>query len=376
MTPPNHLVMSQTAIRSIADHFAEQAERQPDAPALIWDGEPISYAELQGLADAAFAELEGARLPEDRPVGIRAKKSPEAIALILACLRVRTPVPAAVDRARARDARAAVRPGGHEPGDLAARAAQRERGQPAGARRRHPLGAGRGRAGEQIRVAAGRRRRRRDVHAHHLGLDRAAEDRPAHRRPASTRSPIGRRSSSRSSPGTVVANYAPLNFDLCLLDIWTTLKHGGTRRARRPGPRHAGRVPRRPGQRQPGERAPGGADALPPADRRQPRGRPDVPERPARDHHRGQDPAELAGRAAQAVPERAVLQRLRLHRDQRQPRPRVPRARRRQRADEHPGRPADPRRDRPGADRGRRPRSRAPAPANSWCGRRSRPGDT
>ena len=28
-------------------------------------------------------------------------------------------------------------------------------------------------------------------------------------------------------PGTVVANYAPLNFDLTLLDIWTTLKHGG-----------------------------------------------------------------------------------------------------------------------------------------------------
>ena len=28
-------------------------------------------------------------------------------------------------------------------------------------------------------------------------------------------------------PGTMVANYAPLNFDLCLLDIWTTLKHGG-----------------------------------------------------------------------------------------------------------------------------------------------------
>ena len=25
-----------------------------------------------------------------------------------------------------------------------------------------------------------------------------------------------------------MANYAPLNFDLCLLDIWTTLKHGGT----------------------------------------------------------------------------------------------------------------------------------------------------
>ena len=79
--------MSQTTARSIADHFADQVERQPDAPALIWDGEPISYAELRELADAAYADLEGARLPQDRPVGIRAKKSPEAIGLILACLR-------------------------------------------------------------------------------------------------------------------------------------------------------------------------------------------------------------------------------------------------------------------------------------------------
>ncbi len=84
---PTTFLMSQTATRSIADHFAEQATRRPDAPALIWDGAPISYAELQWLADAAFAELEGARLPEDRPIGVRAKKSPEAIALILACLR-------------------------------------------------------------------------------------------------------------------------------------------------------------------------------------------------------------------------------------------------------------------------------------------------
>jgi acyl-coenzyme A synthetase/AMP-(fatty) acid ligase len=28
-------------------------------------------------------------------------------------------------------------------------------------------------------------------------------------------------------PGTSVLNYAPLNFDLCLVDIWTTLKYGG-----------------------------------------------------------------------------------------------------------------------------------------------------
>jgi acyl-coenzyme A synthetase/AMP-(fatty) acid ligase len=29
------------------------------------------------------------------------------------------------------------------------------------------------------------------------------------------------------APGTTVLNYAPLNFDLCLLDIWSTLKAGG-----------------------------------------------------------------------------------------------------------------------------------------------------
>ncbi|MGZ4233439.1 MAG: AMP-binding protein, partial [Solirubrobacteraceae bacterium] len=81
--------MSQTAIRSIADHFAEQAQSQPDAPALIWDGQPISYRELQELSDSRYAELQDATLPEDRPVGIRAKKSPEAIGLILACLRAR-----------------------------------------------------------------------------------------------------------------------------------------------------------------------------------------------------------------------------------------------------------------------------------------------
>ena len=81
--------MSGTTTKSLADHFAEQVERQPQAPALIWDGEAISYAELQQMADRSYGELQDSRLPEDRPVGVRAKKSPEAIGLILACLRAR-----------------------------------------------------------------------------------------------------------------------------------------------------------------------------------------------------------------------------------------------------------------------------------------------
>jgi len=76
---------------SVADHFAEQADSQPDAPALFWDGRAISYGELREMADAAHAELEALGLPADRPVGIQARKSPEAIALILACLRARRP---------------------------------------------------------------------------------------------------------------------------------------------------------------------------------------------------------------------------------------------------------------------------------------------
>ncbi|NEE58059.1 amino acid adenylation domain-containing protein, partial [Streptomyces sp. SID8455] len=28
--------------------------------------------------------------------------------------------------------------------------------------------------------------------------------------------------------GVAVLNYAPLNFDLCMLDVWTTLAYGGT----------------------------------------------------------------------------------------------------------------------------------------------------
>src|SRR3984957_21185735 len=39
------------------------------------------------MAESAVIEHDLASLPADRPIGIRAKKSPEAIALILACLQ-------------------------------------------------------------------------------------------------------------------------------------------------------------------------------------------------------------------------------------------------------------------------------------------------
>jgi acyl-coenzyme A synthetase/AMP-(fatty) acid ligase len=214
--------MSQTTARSIADHFADQAERQPDAPALIWDGEPISYAELQQMADASFAELEDARLPEDRPVGIRAKKSPEAIALVLACLRAGRPfLLPSIELASETLARLFAQAGTsqvlspHGPRSESAASLRAlvddARGQlDAPAAEWPPTGGGEGVT--FMLTTSGSTGLPKIVPLQASGVDAFTDW-------AATQFEI--------RPGTVVANYAPLNFDLCLLDIWTTLKHGG-----------------------------------------------------------------------------------------------------------------------------------------------------
>ena len=43
------------------------------------------------MVAAAHADLVDLSLPTDRPVGIRAKKSPQAVALVLACLKAGLP---------------------------------------------------------------------------------------------------------------------------------------------------------------------------------------------------------------------------------------------------------------------------------------------
>src|SRR5437879_2048012 len=76
---------------AIAEGFTEHARHSTGAPALVWDATPITYAELQRMVAEAGDALAALGLPEDRPVGIQAKKSPRAIALILACLTARRP---------------------------------------------------------------------------------------------------------------------------------------------------------------------------------------------------------------------------------------------------------------------------------------------
>jgi acyl-coenzyme A synthetase/AMP-(fatty) acid ligase len=209
-----------TITKSLADHFAEQAQRQPDAPAVIWDGEPISYGELQQMAEGAGGELEG--LPEDRPVGLRAKKSPEAIALILACLRARKPfllpsIELAPETLAQLFAQAGVSqvisPQGPRSQSAASLRAlvDEARTDDSAPSEWPPVG-----GAEDVTfmlTTSGSTGLPKIVPLTAGGVD-AFTDWAAEQ--------------FEIRPGTVVANYAPLNFDLCLLDIWTTLKHGGT----------------------------------------------------------------------------------------------------------------------------------------------------
>jgi acyl-coenzyme A synthetase/AMP-(fatty) acid ligase len=214
--------MSQTAIRSLADHFAEQVQRQPDAAALIWDGEPISYRELAELSESSYAELQDAGLPADRPLGIRAKKSPEAIGLILACLRDRksfllpsielAPETLAQLFAQAGCSQVISPHGPRSESAASLRALVDEtRGTPEAPDSEWPPVGG----GEDVTfmlTTSGSTGLPKIVPLTASGVD-AFTDWAAEQ--------------FEIKPGTVVANYAPLNFDLCLLDIWTTLKHGG-----------------------------------------------------------------------------------------------------------------------------------------------------
>ena len=232
-----------------------------------------------------------AELPEDRPVGIRAKKSPEAIALILACLQARAALPAAVGRAGARDARQAVRAGGRRAAcSTPARPAQRQRAACARSRRRRAEERG------AVAVAAGRRRRRHLVHAHHLGLDRAAEGRAAagrRRRPLHRlgRRAVRHRARARSSPTTRRSTSTSACSTSGRRSSTAAASRWSTRTGRPTAPTSPTCSPTNEVNV-----APGGADALPPADRRDARGRPQLPERQARDHDRRQDPADARSR--------------------------------------------------------------------------------
>lgn len=207
--------------RSLLGRLAEHIRDRPDATALVMGEERVSYAELDAMARTALAGIEELGLPGG-PVAAHAAKTPRTIALLVACLRARLPLllPSAelgvstlntlLHNADCADLLTAEPPG--ETTD----------------RRVHKIDCAVAdgpvaRAGEPpvtsdddvsfLLTTSGSTGVPKIVPLTVGAVDRFTDW-------AVGQFGIG--------PRTAVLNYAPLNFDLCLLDIWATLKAGGT----------------------------------------------------------------------------------------------------------------------------------------------------
>ncbi len=171
--------------RSFLHAFFRHVADRPDAPALSVDGLLISYAELAALVRAA--KVGDAQVLRNGVRLVPAVKTPETIALVIACLRqeckVLLPSPelgAAALAQLADQVGAAVLGDDAEPGLLLTTSGST--GTPK-AVELSPDGVGRFIGWAQKQFGIG--------------------------------------------PGSTVLNYAPLNFDLCLLDVWAVLAAGG-----------------------------------------------------------------------------------------------------------------------------------------------------
>jgi acyl-coenzyme A synthetase/AMP-(fatty) acid ligase len=190
-------------LQSLADKFVEVAHEQPDAPALVWRDRTVSYRELYLAARRTQARI--AHLPDDgTPLGLRAPKSPESVALVLGCLF-----------------------------------AQRSFLLPSATLAEQTL--------TELFTASGCTTVLSEVDTRWPGQGSITTFTPDPDRVTFMLTTSGSTGRPKVVPLTegavdrftdwaaahfglraVVLNYSPLNFDLCLLDIWATLKHGGT----------------------------------------------------------------------------------------------------------------------------------------------------
>ncbi|NED50676.1 hypothetical protein EAD96_18875 [Micromonospora sp. BL1] len=196
-------------IRTLAERVTGHAERAPASTAMRWLGEDVTYADLTRLVDRHRRRLTMLGIRAGHPVAAVAPVAPDTVALILACHRIGAPV---------------LLPSGELPAETLS-ALLRQAGC------RHQVVAD----GDEVTV----------VPSAEPVTDPSAAV-PADTPFLLTTSgstgvpkvvPVSGRAIHRFAgwaggrfgigPGTRVLSYAPLNFDLSLLDVWTTLHRGG-----------------------------------------------------------------------------------------------------------------------------------------------------
>ncbi|MFE5515566.1 AMP-binding protein [Streptomyces sp. NPDC056529] len=191
-----------------ADAFLAHARTRPGDTALVLRDEETSYGRLLDLVTRERERLAALPAAAGEPVGVPAVKSPGTVALVLACLLERRPVllPAAtlghevLDRLYAgAGVRHVLTPGAAEPAaSVPAVGPAPAVVVPAGTALLLTTSGSTG-LPKTVPLGAAAITAFTDWAAGHFGI----------------------------GPGTTVLNYAPLNFDLCLLDVWTTLARGG-----------------------------------------------------------------------------------------------------------------------------------------------------
>jgi len=193
--------------QSLIECFTANARRVPDAPALVWKDTSVSYSQLHARAIQVSARIASMDIGH-APIGVLAAKSPDSVALVLGCLMAGCSfvLPSATLARTTREKLFAqvgcVAVLSEQDVDLGAtgQAAAQPALTPDSARVTFML------------TTSGSTGTPKVVPLTEGAIDRftdwAGEQ-------------FGLRQHSR------VLNYSPLNFDLCLLDVWATLKHGG-----------------------------------------------------------------------------------------------------------------------------------------------------